>query len=428
LAKLIVTELVHYRNWKVVQSRPCLYGVFSGPVGGFAPRPKLCVGCLRCTTQFPDFVKILKNPERQKLGDSFISPDQVDTILYETSTGTVPVRGAGYRGKFGGKGWDGMWTDMSEIVRPTRDGIHGREYISTEVDIGEKPMSLSFDTEGNPTGELPRTFSIGIPMIFDVPPASVQTQQYFSILQSAASHVQTLVVVPIKKMLVYRLPSESVVPLVAPAEQNELKKLSISPTLMEMASWDEGLFEAIHETHPTSLVALRVEYGEDLLKYIERGVKNFHLVASYHGQTRDGKFVLDAIRDMHDLLVKAGVREEVTLLGSGGVAAAEHVPKAIICGLDAVALDVPLLIALQAKLRGDCVNVSSQVELPKNLPSDWATQRIKNLAASWRDQLLEILGAMGMREVRRLRGEIGRAMFQSQLEHEAFAGIEGYHG
>ena len=26
-----------------------------------------------------------------------------------------------------------MWTDMSEIVRPTRDGIHGREYISTSV-------------------------------------------------------------------------------------------------------------------------------------------------------------------------------------------------------------------------------------------------------------------------------------------------------
>ncbi len=45
---------------------------------------------------------------------------------------------------------------------------------------------------------------------------------------------------------------------------------------------------------------------------------------------------------------------------------------------------------------------------------------------SWRDQLLEILGAMGLREVRRLRGEIGRAMFQADLEREAFAGIEGY--
>ena len=38
-----------------------------------------------------------------------------------------------------------MWTDMSEIVRPTRDGIHGREYISSSVDIGQKPPYLTFD-------------------------------------------------------------------------------------------------------------------------------------------------------------------------------------------------------------------------------------------------------------------------------------------
>jgi len=33
---------------------------------------------------------------------------------------------------------------------------------------------------------------------------------------------------------------------------------------------------------------------------------------------------------------------------------------------------------------------------------------------------------MGLREVRRLRGEMGRAMFQKDLEREAFEGITGY--
>jgi len=51
---------------------------------------------------------------------------------------------------------------------------------------------------------------------------------------------------------------------------------------------------------------------------------------------------------------------------------------------------------------------------------------LKNLLASWRDQMLEVLGAMGLREVRRLRGEIGRAMLQKDLEREAFKGITGY--
>ncbi len=149
LAALLVSEFLHYHgDLKVVLSRPCLYGVFSGPIGGFAPRPENCVGCLRCTVQYPDMVSVSPNPDRLHLGDSYFTPDNVDTVLYEAATGRVPVKGAGYRGRYGGPGWDGMWTDMSEIVRPTRDGIHGREYISTQVDLGEKPAWLAFDAAG----------------------------------------------------------------------------------------------------------------------------------------------------------------------------------------------------------------------------------------------------------------------------------------
>ena len=61
------------------------------------------------------------------------------TTWNQADAGKIPVSGAGYRGRFHGPGFDSIWTDMSEIVRPTRDGIHGREYISTSVDIGPKP-------------------------------------------------------------------------------------------------------------------------------------------------------------------------------------------------------------------------------------------------------------------------------------------------
>jgi hypothetical protein len=46
---------------------------------------------------------------------------------------------------------------------------------------------------------------------------------------------------------------------------------------------------------------------------------------------------------------------------------------------------------------------------------------VVNLIGAWNNQLLEILGAMGLREVRRLRGEVGRAMFFEDLEKEIFA-------
>ena len=136
--------------------------------------------------------------------------------------------------------------------------------------------------------------------------------------------------------------------------------------------------------------------------------------------------MLDQIRHVHGLFVEAGVREEVTLLGSGGIIVAEHVPKAIIAGLDAVVLNSPLLIALQATFAGEFRNRRSHCRLPRNLTVDWGAQRLQNLMAAWRDQLLEILGAMGIREVRRLRSEIGRAMFQVDLERDAFGDIEGY--
>jgi hypothetical protein len=82
---------------------------------------------------------------------------------------------------------------------------------------------------------------------------------------------------------------------------------------------------------------------------------------------------------------------------------------------------------MQAEFEGECRDrTESKFTLPKNLNREWGIQRILNLTAAWRDQLLEILGAMGLREVRRLRGEMGRAMFQVDLEREAFAEIDGY--
>ncbi|NQU07578.1 MAG: hypothetical protein HQ583_03375, partial [Candidatus Abyssubacteria bacterium] len=55
---------------------------------------------------------------------------------------------------------------------------------------------------------------------------------------------------------------------------------------------------------------------------------------------------------------------------------------------------------------------------------EWAALRIRNLMCSWHSQLIEVLGAMGIREVRRLRGEVGRAMFFEDLEEEAFGNVK----
>jgi len=56
---------------------------------------------------------------------------------------------------------------------------------------------------------------------------------------------------------------------------------------------------------------------------------------------------------------------------------------------------------------------------------DYGVGRMTNLIAAWHDQLIEVMGAMGMREVRRLRGDVGRAMFFKELEEETFGRLFG---
>jgi hypothetical protein len=429
LASLLVREFFHYRgDLGIVLSRPCMYGVFSGPVGGFSPRADHCVGCLRCTVQYPDMVRVEPNPDRLELGDSYFTPDNVDTVLYEAATGRVPVKGAGYRGRYGGPGWDGMWTDMSEIVRPTRDGIHGREFISTQVDIGERPGWLTFDEAGRLDRTPMTVIHLPLPVLFDALPEPRLAGGWEACLSEAAEVLQTLAIVPWRFLADAPALRASAVPLVEPGEVESLLAVEWRPAMIELDGWREDRFNRLRGEVPDSVVSVRLRFGEPMEGPLAAGCRTFHLVADYHGRTDEG-FVLDSIRRVHQDLVDQGIREQTTLIGSGGLTAAEHVPKAIIAGLDAVALDTPLLIALQGRFVGECRSATNcRIEMP-NVDRRWAVQRLVNLMGSWRDQMLEILGAMGLREVRRLRGELGRAMFQDDLEQEAFGEIEGYsHG
>ena len=431
LAKHIAKEVfMYFPDFDVILARPCTYGVFSGPAGGFSPRPELCVGCLRCTVQHPDFVKVLPNPKRLALGDSYTTHGHIAAIDEEAKKGMVPVRGQGYRGRFGGPGFDAMLTDMSEIVRPSRDGIHGRELIGTSVDVGSKPMHLSFDENGN-LETAPRMFTIQVPFVFDLPPGNLGSDSLSGILNSTSSLVGTLTCLDSGTVSRLGMNTNNVVPVLSLNNAQGASEFT-NARLIELESWDEQAFEEARRA-TDALIGIRISFEdgwqEKLIDAVGCGANVIHLLADLQGRGADDSFVSELFKEAHNLLIEQGTRDTVTLIGGGGIVGADHVPKAIISGMDAVALDLPVLFAIQGRSRGSLKN-RDQVRgvLPKKLEHDWAVQRLANLCGSWRDQLLEILGAMGIREVRRLRGEFGRSMIVKHLEDEAFAGILGYHG
>jgi len=104
---------------------------------------------------------------------------------------------------------------------------------------------------------------------------------------------------------------------------------------------------------------------------------------------------------------------------------AEHISKSLVCGADAVSIDLPLLIALECRLCYRCKDGRTCPVKLEAVEQKWGSQRIVNLMSAWHNQLLEVMGASGIREARRMRGEVGRSMWFEDLERDSFAPLFG---
>ena len=395
---------------------------------------RACLSCVQGCTK--GILAISINPEYLAMGDEYWKPDIMATTWNQADAGRVPVSGAGYRGRFHGFGFDSIWTDMSEIVRPTRDGIHGREYISTSVDIGPKPMRLSFSNDGKLLGEPSSLIDLPLPLILDVPAWQVGGQGLARVRLTTAAKLKTLAVA--RAADVTGAPAAEMpflIPLVGGEGLGSIEKLLPQVRMVEFEDGAEvsALASQAKATNPKLVIAVRLPMqgaaAERILQLSQAGVKVFHLCADLHGcevGVDKPRHIKDAMREIHGRLVKAGVRDTITLIVGGGIALPEHMAKAILCGADLVAVDTALLVALGCRVCRGVQDADHQEHCPAEAPkleSAYAVQRMVNLMAAWHSQLLEVLGAMGIREVRRLRGEVGRAIFKEDVEREAFGDL-----
>ena len=443
LARILLKEALEY-GWKLrkkeyrhaLVSRPCIYGTFSGPLGGFHPIKEKCTGCMRCVQEYPGVCSVDRNPEFYWFADSYwasegpatTSGSPVATALYEAETGKIPIKGMGYKGPFAGPGWDSIWTDMSEIVRPTRDGVYGREFISTLVDVGSKRKSLQFNQEG---GQFSKTIEVSLPIIFDYLPPNLNSHSILDSAAGASLRTDTVfIATPVEANQLHAVNRDQLVPLISTDKLSDTIGWIRDARLIELASYDSSAVQEVQKVNPNAPISVRLPLTIDTAKtavdLVRDGIDVIHLVANYHGQSWDKdkpSHAKDLIRNVHTRLIAESLRDDVTLIASGGITRAEHVPKAIICGADLVAIDTTVLVALQSRFLGECASPESGRIAAEKFDSEWGEQRLVNLLSSWHDQLIEILSAMGIRDVRRLRGDVGRAMFNEELEKEAFGDI-----
>jgi glutamate synthase domain-containing protein 2 len=191
----------------------------------------------------------------------------------------------------------------------------------------------------------------------------------------------------------------------------------------------------IKEVNTKALVSVKVSGASDVdmvaVGSYYAGAHIVHLDGSYGGtgaapdiaKKNIAMPIEYAVPKVHRFLLAEGVRDQITLVASGGLRSAWDVAKVVALGANAVVIGTAEMVALECIRCGACESgrgcprgiATTDPDLSLVYSREWATQRLVNLFHSWAIQLQQILWTFGFRSIDEL---VGRSDLLEHLDYE----------
>lgn len=184
--------------------------------------------------------------------------------------------------------------------------------------------------------------------------------------------------------------------------------------LKEATEWKKPVFVKIAAVHNVAAIAAG----------IARSSADAVVIDGYRGGTgaapkvfRDhvGIPIEVAIATVDQKLREQGVRNEVSIIASGGIRNSADLAKAIALGADATYIGTAALIAMGCRVCGNCYRglcpwgiATQRPDLVSRLNPEEGARQVSNLIKGWTLELSELMGAAGINSIESMRGNRDR--------------------